>query len=408
MVIIGGGHAGCRAAQSLREFGWTGGISVVEAEDRHPYERPPLSKAVLSGQKGAGDAPILPREWFAEHRVEYLQSRRAVRVRRDAGEVDLSDRTTIRYHRLLIATGAEPNDLAVDGRHLSGITTLRSASDAERLVSWLDPGIRVAIVGGGLIGLEAAASAITRGCRVTVVEAGPRLMTRAIPAEIEAEVRAFHIGAGVDVRLGRTVSAITGTGRVAAVVLDDGESIACDVVVVCIGVRPRTTLAGESGLAVDNGIVVDRYLRTSDPNVFAAGDACAFDSGLYAMNVRLECWKSAEDQGRIAARNMLATGVAYDAVPWMWSDQYDNVIQVAGMPHLGSASVKRRTPGALLVFHLAADGRLVGVSGFGAIGAVARGVRPAQVMIERRLVPDISILADTNSDLREMARSHAA
>ncbi|MCB0905377.1 MAG: FAD-dependent oxidoreductase, partial [Actinobacteria bacterium] len=218
------------------------------------------------------------------------------------------------------------------------------------------------------------------GCRVTVIEAGERLLMRAVPPQISNRMRARHAAAGVDILVGRQVKEILGDGRATAVRLDDGTEIACDAVLVSIGAAPRVALAEAAGLAVDNGILVDATLRTSDPDIFAAGDVCAFDHGLFGARIRLESWKNAEEQGPIAAHNMLGASEECDTAPWMWSDQYDRTIQIAGLPDRAVRAVERPLGGdAVIVFHLAADGRLVGASGYGTSGEIGRAIRLGQM-----------------------------
>lgn len=250
---------------------------------------------------------------------------------------------------------------------------------------------------------------MARGASVTVVETGARLMMRGVPAAIEARMRARHAAAGVDIRLGVEVAAILGDAHVTGVRLGDGSEIAADTVLVAIGVVPRVELARAAGLAVDNGIVVDRTLRTEDPAIFAAGDACAFAHDLAGRHVRLESWKNAEDQGPVAARNMLGGAEAASTVPWMWSDQYELTIQIAGFPDQGVRTVERTVDDAALVlFHLAGDGRLVASSGIGPNAAIGRVIRLGQMMIERGLHPDPAALADPAVNLKTLMRERAA
>jgi 3-phenylpropionate/trans-cinnamate dioxygenase ferredoxin reductase subunit len=254
-----------------------------------------------------------------------------------------------------------------------------------------------------------AANAGARGCEVVVIEAGPRLLMRAVPSLIEERMRARHLAADVDIRLGRQVVGIQGDRHVTGVRLDDGAEIACDAVLVSIGVAPRVELARAAGLAIDNGIVVDRMLRTEDPHIFAAGDVSSFTHDLFAGRVRLESWKNAEEQGPVAARNMLGAGEDCSAVPWMWSDQYEMTIQIAGLPERGSHSVERRLDAdASILFHLADDGRIIGASGIGPNGSIGRAVRLGQMMIERSLYPDERLLADPSVNLKTLMREQAA
>jgi len=409
MVIIGAGHTGGRAAHALREAGWKGAITLIGTESHPPYERPPLSKEILAGTKTAADCTLFTEESYREHDVDLRLETTAVEISRERREVLLSDGETVPYERLLLATGAEPRRLKVPGNDRDGVHYLRDVVDSHALEARFLPGKRLVIVGGGFIGLEVAANAIARGCTVTVIEAGPRLLMRAVPALIEERMRARHRAAGVDIRLGRQVTVIAGDSHVTGVHLDNGQAQPCDTVLISIGVVPRTALAEAAGLAVDNGIVVDRTLRTEDRAIFAAGDACAFSHDLFGGRIRLESWKNAEEQGPLAARNMLGAAEECSAVPWMWSDQYEMTIQIAGLPDRATYSVERRlAPDATIVFHLADDGRIVGTSGVGPNGAIGRAVRLGQMMIERSLYPDPAALADPSINLKTLMREQAA
>jgi 3-phenylpropionate/trans-cinnamate dioxygenase ferredoxin reductase subunit len=410
MVIVGAGQTGARAAETLREQGWLGPVVLIGDENLPPYERPPLSKAVLLGEKTPADGTILPHDFFARQHVDFRGGAGVTAIDRASRIVVLGDGDVVPYHRVLIATGAEPRRLDIPGTELNGVFYLRSAADAERIAALLTPGRHIVIAGGGFIGLEAAAAAAQRGATVTVVEMAPRLVMRAVPPEIEERLAARHRAAGIDILLSRQIAEIAGEGgRVGEVRLDDGAVLACDAVLIGVGIAPRTAIAAAAGLALDNGIAVDRQLRTSDPDIFAAGDVCSFPHGVFDARIRVESWKNADDQGRHAARNMLGGAECYSVVPWLWSDQYELTIQVAGLPHFGATSV-RRPAGAdgLLVFHLGPDGRIVGTSGIGPNGAIGRSVRLGQMMIERRLYPDPARLADPSVNLKLLLAAEAA
>lgn len=409
MVIAGAGHTGGRASHALRDAGWKGPITLIGTELHVPYERPPLSKGMLTGERSPADFALYDQEAYRRQGITRLAGATVAEIRRGPREVVLADGRVVPYERLLLATGAEPRRLAVPGADLPGVSVLRDIADSEALRVRLGRGKRLVIVGGGFIGLEVAANAVTLGAEVAVIEAGPRLMTRAVPAPIEERMRARHTAAGVDIRLGRQVVAILGTDHVTGVRLDDGRELASDAVLVAIGVVPRTGLAAAAGLTVDNGIVVDAELRTEDPNVLAAGDVCSFAHGLFGGHVRLESWKNAEDQGPIAARNMLGATEAANTVPWMWSDQYELTIQIAGLPDRGSRIVERQLDQtSTILFHLADDGRLVAASGVGPNGSIGRAVRLGQMMIERSLYPDPRLLADPVVNLKTLMREQAA
>lgn len=406
MVIVGGGLAGARAGAELREAGFDGPITLIASEPYAPYDRPPLSKAVLLKEKSPDDCALFGDAFFADHAIDLKLAASVVEIDRVARAVLLDNGEHIGYSRLLIATGASPRMLSVPGSELSGVVTLRTVGDARDLAARLHHGQHVAIIGGGFIGLEVAASAIAAGCGVTVIEAGEHLLMRAVPQEIAARIEARHRDAGVQFRFGARLAAIAGASAAEEVRLADGEVIRCDTVVVGIGAAPRTALAQAAGLDVADGIVVDDRLCTSDSAIFAAGDACSFPHALYGCRVRLECWKNAEDQGRIAARNMLGENLRYREVPWFWSDQYELSIQIAGLPAFASEVVVRETSDALLLFHLSADGSLIAASGVGR--AVGRDIRIAQMLIGRNARISAEELADPSVKLKSLLVAEAA
>ena len=408
MVVIGGGQCGARAVQVLREGGWQGAITLIADEAAPPYERPPLSKAVLLGERTPEKGAIHREAFYREQGVDLRSGCAASAIDRAAHTVTLANGETLAYRRLLIATGAEPRRMSVPGADLAGVHVLRNAGDALAIAGELGPGRRIAVVGAGFIGLEVASSAVQRGCEVVVFEAAPRALMRAVPAEMAQCLVDLHRERGVDVRFDVQVQRFEGEGRVNAVVLGDGTVVPCDAVVIGIGVVPRAALAQQAGLAIDNGIAVDPTLRTSDPDIYAAGDVCSFVHPLYGQRIRLECWRNAEDQARVAALNMLGHDEAHSAVPWFWSDQYDMTIQIAGLPAFGSTKAVRATGTASKVFFAFDEtGVLVGASGVGQTGEIARDVRIAQELIARRARIDPECLADSATKLKSLLAAGA-
>ncbi|TKC87894.1 pyridine nucleotide-disulfide oxidoreductase [Trinickia terrae] len=404
MVIVGGGQCGARAAHALRENGWDGAIILLGDEGRLPYERPPLSKAVLLGERTAEQCEVYDDAFYRGQRIDLRAGAAAASIDRAAHKVVLADGACVAYHRLLIATGAQLRRLDVPGCELPGVHMLRSAADAQAIAGDLTPGRRIVVIGAGFIGLEIASSAVARGCEVVVLEAAPRALMRAVPEAVAQRLVDKHRSMGVDVRFSVAVERILGDARVTGVELADGATVPCEAIVAGIGVLPRIALAQAAGLDIaDGGIAVDETLRTSDPFIYAAGDVSSFPHPLFARRIRLECWKNAEDQARIAARNMLGHAEPCSAVPWFWSDQYDMTIQIAGLPALGATTVARETGAASRVFFaLDADGVLVGASGVGRTGEIAKDVRIAQELIARRARITPETLADRAVKLRSL------
>ena len=404
MVIIGAGEAGARAAMALRENGYGGPVTLVGAEVHLPYERPPLSKAAMTDADPPSAATIVAEAKLAEHGIMHVVGRRAIAIDRDAHVATLDDGSALPYVKLLLATGARPRLLSLPGTGPENVLYLRTFGDALAMRAKLVPKTRIAVIGGGFIGLEIASSAMARGCKVSVVEMGQRLLMRGVPAAVAALVRARHERAGVTFHLGASVGRVERDGSAETLVLADGTRLPCDAIVAGIGAVPETTLAEVAGLAIDNGIAADAGLRTSDPDIYAAGDCCSFPHDLYAgRRLRLEAWRNAQDQGNLAARNMLRGHEHYAAVPWFWSDQYDETLQIAGLPDEGSETVVRDLgEGARLFFHLASDGRLVAASGVGANRLINKDIRLAERLIGRRATPEPAALASASVKLKAL------
>ncbi|MGF6776262.1 NAD(P)/FAD-dependent oxidoreductase [Paraburkholderia sp. GAS334] len=408
MVIVGAGQSGARAAHALRDNGWDGEITLLGNESVAPYDRPPLSKAVLLGQKTTAQCALYDEAFYRDQRIDLRIDACVQHIDRAARQVVLKDGLAVQYHRLLIATGAEPRKLTVPGATLAGVHYLRTVADAALIADELQPGRKIAIVGAGFIGLEIAATAITRGCEVVVIEAASRALMRAVPEVVAAYLVERHRQMGVDIRFAVQVDRIVGERRASGVKLSDGTLLACDCVIAGIGVKPRTELAEAAGIDVADGIAVDDTLRTNDPHIFAAGDVCSFPHRLFRRRIRLECWKNAEDHARIVARNMLDRGETYSEVPWFWSDQYDMTIQIAGMPAFAVTTAVRRTgTTSRIFFALDRDGVLVGASGVGNASEIAKDVRVAQALIARRTVIEPALLADRHVKLKPLLAAEA-
>lgn len=399
IVVVGAGECGTHAAMALREQGFTGSITLIGRETVHAYERPPLSKGALSADETALVHPWSP-EQLTEAGVDLRLGVEMSGIDRDSRVVTTS-RGEVPYDRLLLALGADPRRL-----DLEPVAYLRTHEDAEALRSLLRPDGRLLVIGAGFIGLEIAAGARDRGMAVTVVETAPRALGRIVPEEVAEQVVAAHVERGVDLRTGTTVTALADEGGPLRARLSDGSEVVVDAVVAGIGASPATDLAAAAGLAVEDGIVVDEQLRTSDPVIWAAGDCAAFPDARSGKRVRLESWRNAHDHALTAAASMLGTAEAHVAVPWFWSDQYDRMLQVAGLPGRGSEVVLRhRDDGVLVHFGLDAGSRLVHAAAFGPGPAVAKEVRVASRLIETGARVDPEQLADPQVPLRSILRA---
>ncbi|KQT53840.1 MULTISPECIES: NAD(P)/FAD-dependent oxidoreductase [unclassified Aureimonas] len=403
MVVVGAGECGLRAAIGLRERGSTAPVTLIGAELHLPYERPPLSKDAMAIDGGPEPKAVASRDMLEEQGVSLIAGAEVVAIDRSAKAVRLSTGGLIPYDKLLLATGARPRRLPM-AEGLSACVYLRTFDDARAIRAHLTRGVRVAVIGGGFIGLELAASARRLGCPVTVVESLPRLLMRAVPADIAEVIEREHRDRGVDILTGMTIEAIEETETGLRIALAGGRTVEADLCIVGIGAVPNVELAEGAGLATSNGIAVDAELRTSDPDIFAAGDCCSFPLDLYGgRRLRLEAWRNAQEQGALAAANMLGGHEGHDAVPWFWSDQYDLGLQIAGLCDEGRHVVRRDLgEGSFILFHLAEDGRLVAASGIGPGTAVARDIRLAEMLIARRSRPVPQDLAAPHVKLKAL------
>lgn len=354
---------------------------LIGDESYLPYDRPPLSKAVLLGQKKGGDTAFFPSSWFQENAIELSLSSKAVRIDRDSRHVELSDGSTIGYSRLLLATGSSIRPLGVPGADLAHVFSLREPHHAEAIAARLISGQTIVVIGAGIIGLEVAAAAVERGCVVHVLEAAPTAMSRALPEIVSRALTSEHIKHGVSIQFGVRVEALVGNRAVASVIIEGGGAIPCDAVVFGIGALPRTQLAAQAGLLVENGIVTDNCLKTMDDRIFACGDVCRYRSSIFAAGVRLENWRNAEDQAVTAARNMIGMRQEFDEVPWFWSNQYGFSLQVYGLPHLAEKHFAMKIGGSSIFLSVDENNVLRGASAFGSLIEIAAPLRKLKALI---------------------------
>ncbi|MFJ4184514.1 NAD(P)/FAD-dependent oxidoreductase [Kitasatospora sp. NPDC089509] len=332
IVIVGASLGGAKAAEALRGAGYRGGIVLIGEEHELPYERPPLSKGYLLGKEAREKIYVHPPQWYAENDVTLRLGTAVTAIDPARHTVTLADDGEVAYHKLLLTTGSVPRRLPVPGADQDGVHYLRRVEDSERIKAALRPGARIAVVGAGWIGLEVAAAARTAGAEVTVLESLELPLLRVLGPEVAQVFADLHRAHGVDLRLGVRVTELTGTdGTVTGVRLGDGSEVPADAVVVGIGISPATALAEAAGLDVDNGVRTDQHLRTSDPDVYAAGDVASAFHPLLDRHIRVEHWANALNQPQTAARAMLGQPDAvYDRVPYFFSDQYD-----AGLEYVG-------------------------------------------------------------------------
>ena len=402
MVIVGASLAGARAAETLRNEGFDGPVTVIGAEDETPYERPPLSKDYLMGKHGRDKLYVQPREWYGENNVDLRLGTIVTAVDAAEHEVVLDDDSRIGYSKLLLTTGSSPRRVSIPGADLEGVLYLREVQDSDRIRAAFERSSRVAVIGGGWIGLETTAAARTAGDEVTVLEMSDLPLLRVLGREVAEVFAKLHRDHGVDLRTGVQVAEITGSGGAATGVrLADGAHVDADVVIVGVGITPNTALASAAGLQVDNGIVTDAALRTSVPDIFAAGDVANAFHPLVGKNIRVEHWANARHQPVAAAKAMLGQDVAYDRVPYFYTDQYDLGMEYAGYVEPGAhAEVVFRgdVPGREFVsFWLADDGRVLAGMNVNiwdvndAIGALVRSGKP----VSKDALTDSSVPLDS-------------
>jgi 3-phenylpropionate/trans-cinnamate dioxygenase ferredoxin reductase subunit len=401
-VLLGGGLASATAASTLRMAGFDGRVIIVGDEAHVPYSRPPLSKEVLRGEKSPEQTWLRPPTWYTSKDVELRLGIRATAVDPGAHLVELADGTRLAYDKLLVATGGVPRTLDIPGVDLPGVLFLRRLDDALALRGQLIPGAPVVVIGAGFIGAEVAASARTLGCEVTMFEIAEIPLGRALGPEIGQIYADVHREHGVELRTRVGVDRIEGHGHVQRVVATDGRVHDASVVVIGVGLVPELDLAGSSGLAIGNGVIVDEYCRTSADDVFAAGDIANHPNLFLGRRIRIEHWQNAQHQGAAAARNMLGQQQPFREVPWVWSDQYEHNLQVVGLPDPTQRMVLRgdtetRNFSAFFI----RDGRVT------AALAINRpeDIRVARLMIHDGTEAAEGHLADVDADLGQFVMS---
>jgi 3-phenylpropionate/trans-cinnamate dioxygenase ferredoxin reductase subunit len=401
VVIVGAGHAGAQAAIQLRQLGFEGSLALIGAEAEPPYERPPLSKEFLAGDKEFERMLVRPEAFWAERGVDLVLGTRIVAVDPQAKRVAAADGRSFAFGSMIWAAGGEPRRLGCEGGDLAGVHVVRRRSDVESIRSELDAARRVAVVGGGYVGLEAAAVLRKLGKEVVLLEALDRVLARVAGPEISRFYAAEHRAQGVDVRLGAAVASIVGeSGRVAALRLQDGSTIEAEMAIVGIGVEAAVEPLLAAGASGANGVDVDPFCRTSLTGVYAAGDCAAHENRFAGgLRIRLESVQNAHDQATTAAKAILGRPEPYDAIPWFWSNQYDLRLQTVGLSVGHDATVVRGRPEerSFSVLYLL-GGRVIALD---CVNATRDYVQGRKLVLEKKVVAP-ERLADTSVPLKEL------
>jgi 3-phenylpropionate/trans-cinnamate dioxygenase ferredoxin reductase subunit len=400
-VVVGGGHAAGVLLTTLIQNQYRHQVVLVGEEHHPPYQRPPLSKNYLAGEVTRESLYLKPRSVYEEAGQKLRLGVRVEQIDRDSKTVRLSNQDTLKYDRLVLATGSHVRRLKAPGADLEGIHYLHDIADADALRDQLAPGKRLVIVGGGYIGLEVAASAIKKGVQVTVLEAAGRLMQRVTGPEMSAFFYEKHSGAGVDVRLNTAVTGFEAgdQDRVAGVTLADGGTVPADIVLVSIGIIPETALAEAAGLPCDDGVVVDEFARTGDPDILAIGDCTRHRNLFFEQPQRMESVANAVDQARTAAATLMGEDKPYDAAPWFWSNQYDVRLQMVGLSKYHDQRVVRGNPGdgSFAVFYMR-EGHLIAVDAVNLPMAFMVGKK----LVYQRKSVNPEALSDMDVDLKSL------
>jgi 3-phenylpropionate/trans-cinnamate dioxygenase ferredoxin reductase component len=411
IVVVGGGQAGGRLTQILGASSRDFQVTLVCQEPHPPYERPPLTKGVLTGKTTREHCLIWRKEDDAWRNVELWLGVSADAINRDSKSVHLSDGAKLDYDSLVLATGSSVRRFSVEGDALKGVHYLRNIDDSLAIAERFARSKHLVVVGGGFIGLEIAASARAQGIDTTLIEASDRLLARVVPSMVAEQLAERHRAEGVRARMGAMVERFVSgpRGALAAVQLSTGEVLPCDLAVIGVGVKANSALAARAGLTVDVGVCVDASLRTNDPSIFACGDVATFWHPLFNQHVRVEAWQNAEDHARVIAKVIMGEKAACDTVPWFWSDQYDLSLQIAGLPSLGASMAARvMDDGAVILFHLTPSGKIVGATGLGRAESIGRDVRLAQILIANRAHPDPALLRDPAAGLKSIVKARKA
>ena len=400
-VIVGGGHGGAQLCASLRQYGFSGRITMVSKDKCLPYHRPPLSKAFLKNP--AVETQIIkPQSFYDDNNIELMLGETVTSIHRSSNEIEMVGGKRLRYSKLLLSTGANARLLNIPGTDAEGVHYLKFAEDAFQLRTELESATNVCVIGGGFIGLEAAATFASLGKNVTVLEAGERLLGRAVSPEISTYFLQKHRSNGMEIRLNASVKKVVVSDKKVACVESDGETVEADIVLIGIGVVANCEFAELAGIKCENGIEVDSNMITSDPDILAIGDCVSFEHWQTGFRVRLESVQNANDQARNAAMTLAGKAQSYSEVPWFWSDQGEDKLQIVGLSNNSDQRVVRNQSGLnkMTVYHFMGS----------KLAAIDTINNPAEHMIGRRLLsgatlPDYSEVNDEGFDLRAYFKS---
>ncbi len=399
IIVIGAGQAGFSLVEGLRKQGHTGAITLIGAEPAPPYQRPPLSKAYLLGDMAVERLYLRPENFYADHDIELLTDTRVTAINRQDKSIDLSNAGSMAYDKLALTTGALPNRLPASiGGDLAGVYGVRTLADTDAMAPEFSKDARVLIIGGGYIGLEAAAVAAKLGLKVTLVEMSDRILQRVAAKQTSDYFRELHGSHGVDIREGVGLTKLNGDTRVTSASLSDGSVLEVDFVIVGVGIQPDISLAKTAGLTIENGIKTNYRCQTSDPDIFAAGDCASFPH--QGKQMRMESVGNAIDQAHAAAAAMLGIDIDYQPKPWFWSDQFDTKLQIAGL-NTGYDKIVTRGAGREISFWYYQANKLLAVDAMN---------DPRSYMVGKRLIeagksPDPAMIADVNADLKPLLKA---
>jgi NADPH-dependent 2,4-dienoyl-CoA reductase/sulfur reductase-like enzyme len=401
VVIVGAGHAGGRAAEALRAAGHTGRVTLVGTENHPPYERPPLSKELLSGAIEHAKTYLYPETFYAEKDIGLRLSTTVGAIDRKNQRLDLGNGETLPYDALLLTTGARARKLPLPGGDGQRVFYLRDIADSLALREKLTDGVRIAVIGAGFIGLEVAATARKRGAQVTVLELAPQPLARVAAPELGEYLATLHRAKGVDLRTGVKVTAIEDTGNDLRILLDGSAPVIADYAAIGIGAQPNVELASAAGIETRDGIIVDQFGRSSDPAIFAAGDVTRHLNPLLGRHVRLEAWQNAQNQGIAVAKIIAGGEQAFSEVPWFWTDQYETNLQMAGAPDKWDRVIVRGeiTDPGFTLFQLL-DGKVVATVTVNN----ARDMRFGRMLIQNGKIVDPALLGDKTTKLQDLVR----